>query len=172
MWGSTLTEPYGVGLGFRQIIKGTSPAAGSSFTLAVDPRYVTRILTCLFTLSTDANAANRYVTVEALDGNGNSFAAEAAGVVVTANTTSQRFAGSVTRGVAEWAANTDVLFPLWRHMLKGGETVKINVAAIQAGDTLTAITFAVEQYPVNREVVPHDEALHFVQGKTLEVIVE
>lgn len=146
--GFSLSEPYGLGRAFQQVVRGVSPAAGAVFSLPMDPNYKSRLLGCVFTLTTDANVANRYATVEAEDSDGNPFSVNAAGVVVTANTT-QRFVGSMFRGEGEWAGNTDVLFPLAPIFLEGGIVLKINVANVQAGDTLTAIKLVFDRFPTN-----------------------
>lgn len=140
-----LTEPFGHARGDSFLIRGTPPAAGSSFAFPIPGEYVARPVSCTFTLVTDGNAANRYVTVEYGVRDGPSYCVNAAGLVVTA-TTMIRFAGSSQRGVAEWATGTDVLFPLEPAFLFPGASLQINVASIQAGDTLTGIIFLVDRF--------------------------
>jgi hypothetical protein len=152
-----LAQPYGFGLGFQSPITGVKPAAGANFSLAIDARWRWRIVTAVFTLVTDANAANRYVTLEYQDGSGVALVVDAAAVVVTANST-QRFAGSTARGVAEWAANTDVLFPLTPVFLDGGGALTINVANKQVTDQLSAIRFLVDRFPTDLENYPGAES--------------
>jgi hypothetical protein len=151
--GRGLTESFGHGHGFQQPVDGTNPAAGSSYTHSLKGVFISRLRACVFTLTTDANAANRYVTVEYQGSDGTPFCVNAAAVTVSANST-QRFAGSVRRGVAEWAANTDVLFPLEDVYLEGGNVLKINVASIQVGDTLTLIRFVFDRFPTGEALLP------------------
>lgn len=146
-----LTQPYGYGRGYQHPLTAKNPAAGSNFTVALPAQYRWRHVSCVFTLTTDANAANRYVAVEYLAGNGNAEVADAAAVVVTANST-QRYAGSCSRTVAEWAANTDVLFPLSPVFMDGGGTLQIRVGNIQAGDTLTLIQFVFDRFSTAPDV--------------------
>lgn len=141
-----LLEPFSYGRGFEEIQYGTQPAAGASFSLTVPGAFDTRLLSITYRLVTDANAANRAVTVDYDDGNGQLFAREGAGLVVTANTT-QDFAGNVGRGVAEWAANTIVFHPLAESILEGGQKIQINVANIQVGDQLSRIVLKLERFP-------------------------
>jgi hypothetical protein len=155
--GYALSQPYGDGLGTQFYERGVTPAAGASFVSAFDPRLgVRRLVACTFTLTTDANAANRYVTVEYTDGAGVSYAADAAAVIVTASTSNQRFCGSVSRGVAEWNANTDVLFPLTPVFVKDGFQVKINVANVQVGDQLSLIGFVTDRFAGGNEPEPFE----------------
>ena len=148
-----VTQPYGAGLGIQEPFVGATPAAAANFTYACDGYGLRRFLSLVFTLTTDGNAANRYVTVEYQGKDGNAFAVGAAGVTVSASST-QRFAGSAFRGEAEWAANTDVLFPLIPLLLFPGDVLKIVVASIQAGDTLTLIRGVTERFPLDVNNLP------------------
>ena len=147
MSGYSLGEPYGHGHSFQQLVRGVTPAAGASFSLVNSGFFRSRLIGCVFTVTTDANAANRYFTVEKLLDDNTPFLIGAAGLVVTANQSATRFAGSMFRGVAEWATGTDIMFPLLPVWFEEGETLKINVAAVQAGDTLTLIRLLFDRYP-------------------------
>lgn len=140
-----LVEPFGHGRGDSFLIRGAAPAAGSSFSFPIPGDYVARPVSCVFTLTTDNHAANRYVTVEYQDGGGVAYCVNAAATRVTASNT-QRYAGSSTRGSAEIATGTDVLFPLEPAFLFPGSTLAVIVGAIQTGDTLTGIMFLVDRF--------------------------
>lgn len=140
-------------MGFQWISRATNPAAGSGISTNLDPRWRHLYTDLVFTLTTDANAANRYVTVEAEDIDGNPFWINGAAVTVSANST-QRFVGQSIRGVAEWNTNTDVFFPLSPVLLDGGTNFKINVANIQAGDTLTKIKVTSMRFPTDDRSLP------------------
>ena len=147
MSGYALGEPYGGGRSFQQLIRGTAPAAGSSFTTTVSGFFRSRLIGAVFALTTDANAANRYVTVECLQDDNTPFLLGAGAVTVTANTTAQRFAGSMYTGSGSWNTGTDVMFPLLPLWIMEGQTLKINVASIQVGDTLTNIRLLFDRFP-------------------------
>jgi hypothetical protein len=144
--GLDLGQPFSEGGSFQSVVPGTPPGANTNFVLTLDSRWVWRIIGCVFTLTTDANVANRYVTLEYAQNDGVSNTVNAAGVLVLAGST-QRFAGSMYRGVAEWNTGSDVLFPLLPVWLYGGSTVSILVANKQVGDTLTVIRFVVDRVP-------------------------
>lgn len=146
-----LTQPFGYGKGYQHPLTATSPAAGSSFSVNLSAQYRWRYVSCVFTLTADGNAANRYVTLEYQGGDGKAILVDAAAVVVTASST-QRFCGSISRTVAEWAANTDVLFPMTPAFLDGGGVLTINVTNIQAGDTLTLIRFIFDRFSTAPDV--------------------
>lgn len=135
-------------------MSGLVPAAGANFTHNVDGKYVSRLKSCVFTLTTSAQAANRYVTVEYAARSATPFAVSAGGVFVTASTT-VRFAGAINRGVSEWSTSgsdlTDVLFPLSTAFLSAGYQIKIKVANIDATDALSAIQLDFDRFPASDE---------------------
>lgn len=143
--GATLSQPFGVGESFQQIVRPDAPGAGATFSLAMDPRYVSRLLACTFTFATSAVAANRYVTVQYVGGDGQPFVVNGAALLVLANTT-QRFSGAVGRGESEWSSGTDVFFPLLGVYLRGGDQLAIAVAAIDAGDQLSSIRLVFDRF--------------------------
>jgi hypothetical protein len=152
-----LTQPVSDGVGYQHDLRATPPAAGANFSVVLDSRYVWRVKHCLFTLTTSSQAANRYVTVQYLFGDGNPLWVNAASVTVSANST-QRFVGSSDRGVAEWNTNTDVLFPLDKAFLRGGNTLQIAVASIDTADTLTAIYFIFDRFETDPHKWSSDES--------------
>ncbi len=148
-----LTLPYGTARGEQEPFAIANPGAAQAATFTVDGRGLRRLNTIVFTLTTDANVANRYVTVEYRGGDGLAYCVNAAAVVVLAGST-QRFAGSIGRGVSEWATGTDVLFPLDDVFLYASDVLRVGVSGVQAGDTLTAIRGVLERFPVDRYDLP------------------
>lgn len=140
-----LVQPYAVGGAIQWTLRGTPPGAGNNFTLPIDSAWVWRLTVCTFTLNTSGAAANRYATVQQIGGDTLPYRVDGAGVVVTAGSI-QRFSGSMYRGSAEWATGTDVFFPLTPIFLRGGDSLAINVANIQAGDSLTAIYLTFDRF--------------------------
>lgn len=139
-----LTQPLSFGVGNQIVLAGANPSAGSNFSLQLDSRWVWRLKSCVFTLTTSATVANRYATLEYAEDTTSSCSVMAASVLVLAGST-QRFCGSSDRTIAEWNTGTDVLFPLDKLFMFGGGTLQILVSGIQVGDTLTKIRFVVER---------------------------
>lgn len=139
-------EPYGHGRGYVDFLNPSNPAAGSGLVQKLDTTWLWRPLSIRFALATDANAANRFPTVDYTDPDGNVWVRNAAGLVLTANTPAQTFDFNAQRTVAEWAANTDVLAPLSDFFIPGGWQIRINVANVQAGDQISAIRLYVEKW--------------------------
>ncbi len=159
MGGFTLGQAASYGLTEQSTLEPAAPAAGASLSFKVEKYDRHRLVGIVFQLDTDANAANRYVTVEYLRGGATSVMADGASVVWTANTVAQRFVGKLTQGVAEWNTGTDVFFPLSGLWLETGSVVKINVANIQVGDTLTKIELTFDRYLVASQTPPDESEL-------------
>lgn len=145
-----LLEPFAYGEGFVDYILGDAPAAGANFSLPfLDGRWDVRILSCIVTLDTDANAANRLLSLDYIV-RGVTFVRNAASVVWTASTVAQVFMFKINQAVAEWNTNTPCFVPLLDLFLNPGMTAQITVDNKQVGDTLTSIRFVVEKFPTGR----------------------
>lgn len=133
-------QPTGFGETFQRTDAPPDPDAGSIFTHTLNPTYLHRLVSCFFTLTTDDNDGERFVTLE-LDG-GDTLPILADGAAVTVDPSSvQVFSGSMYRGNSEWNAGTYVFFPITPTFMEGGQTFNIQVANIQVGDQLSAIRF-------------------------------
>lgn len=149
-----LLEPFAYGRGLVQFLDVATPAAGATTSLTVDGRWSMRVLAARLSLTTDANVANRLVTLDYIDGRGNTRLRNGAGVVWTANTSAQTFEWDAHRGLAEWAANTPVFLPLAPWFLPPNWVVKFNVTNIQATDAISGLSLWVETFGTGTEGYP------------------
>lgn len=129
-----------------------NPAAGASYSQALDGRYWWSLQAVTFTLVTDTNAANRLLTIQTTLIDGRPFILGEPTVVQTVNTT-QRYVGAVTLGGNFSATNTDVVFGLSDFPLLGGRTFTITIGNVQAGDQLSNIVLAWWRLPTAKSVV-------------------
>lgn len=154
MSGFLLGQPTGFGLTQQStVIAGVTPGfaapvAATNYTLTLQPYDWWRLVFCTFTLTTDATAGNRYVTVEYPAGDGTSVLADAAAVQVTPSSTNQRFVGAITRGNSEWNAPSDVLFPLSGIWLEAGRTIVLTSTNKGAADLFSKVRFTFDRTPV------------------------
>src|SRR5690349_17066636 len=129
--------PYGIGLPL--FVAGAAPGANTNFSLSIDAFFVQVLRTIRFTLTTDANAANRIVTVDYVTGDNLVACSNGAGVLVTASTTAT-FQGRSNQGFSDFTSSgtdlTPIYFGVEPVLLPGPWKVQINVANKQAGDTL------------------------------------
>lgn len=130
---------------WQEVTLGTSPAAGANFALANSGLQDSRLLSVTFKLVTDANAANRYVSVDYNDGNGHLFVRNGIQGAVTAGTTAL-FSFNSHRTVSEANANNEVFAPLQPALIQSTQSIGINIVNIQAGDQLSQIVMLWERY--------------------------
>lgn len=148
--------PAQFGRSFRDWIDVTQPAAGATTSVTVDGAWQLRVIAARATITTDANAANRLITLDYINARGITYVQNGASVLVTANTTAQVFEWDRNRGLAEWNTGTPVFAPVLSDWLPPGFTVKFNVASIQVGDQLSSLSLWVEKLPTGIESGPQD----------------
>lgn len=148
-----LTEEFAYGYGWQEVVAVANPAAGQELTYSIAGQYDSRLLACEVLLTTSAAVASRYLTLQYLGGDGVPFAVNGAAVLVTASSTAQ-YSFSHARGTAEWNTGTGVFVPLLPQFLEPGESIKIDVDSIQAGDTLTNIRLVLERFPTGGRGYP------------------
>lgn len=138
----------GLGVGreyFPDHVLGDVPAVATGFALKLDSRWAWRFRCVRFKLVADANAANRFVTVDFCDPEGTVWESNPALAVQVANATQlYDFARNRCIGVSgiatqpQFATLTDVWLP-------PGWQVQINVANVQAGDQLSLVKLYVDK---------------------------
>lgn len=148
-----LLEPFGYGRGYAEIVFGTAPAAGANFSYLIAGQYSTRILSAVFTLVCDANAANRAVTLDYVTPEGRVWASNGIGAVTVANAT-QKYSGQIDRSHGEQATGTTYFFAISDLFIDPGNSIAINVANKQVGDQLSAITMVLERFPTGNRGYP------------------
>lgn len=127
-----------------EVVLGTTPAAGASYSLTSPGRPGWCLLAVTFRLVTDANVADRAVTVDYDDGNGSLMASNGFGAVVAASTT-ELFAFQANIGQAAWNTRGQAFAPLLPAEFQGGQKLQINVLGIQATDQLDRIVMTFQR---------------------------
>jgi len=141
-----LPEGLGVGAGFIDMIDMAQPAAGANASFTVNGQDWLRILAATATVTTDANVANRYVSLDYIAARGVTYLRNAPSLVLTAGTTGQVFQWDRQQTVSEWNTNTPIDVPLADIPLSAGWVVQFTIDNKQVGDQLSAIHLLVERY--------------------------
>ncbi len=149
-----LLQPFGWGLGYPDWIDPASPAAGANFVHTVGGSHYERLIAATATVTTDANVANRFVSLDYMNARGVTYARNGAGLVLTASTSATVFQWNSARTVAEWAAGTPVLVPLMLAFCPPGFMWQITLDNIQVGDAITAVHLWVEKWPTGPRGYP------------------
>lgn len=132
---------------FVDYIDVAQPAAGAAASVQVPGQYGMRVIAARATLSTDANAANRLLSLDYITPNSVTRVRNCASVVWTANTSSQAFVWNEAWSVSEWNTNTPVLMPVLALLLPPTWSIKFQLDNIQVGDQLSALSLIVEKVP-------------------------
>jgi hypothetical protein len=136
------------GRGLTDWFSVANPAAGALASFTVGGRNVQglRVLAALATLTTDANAANRLLSLDYIDARAVTRVRNANTGVWTANTAAQVFQWDQAHAVSEWNTDAPVFVPLVDVILTPGWKVQLTVDSVQAGDQLSAVSFVVEAF--------------------------
>jgi hypothetical protein len=153
MSGYALGQGFGYGLTEQStIIPGAAgaaapPAAGANYVFTLSRYDRARLVACTFSLTTDSNAANRFVTVEYSGSTTVANMADPTAAVVVASTTALRFFGGLNFGNVSNVANGGQIFPLSGLWIEAGSTVSIKIASVQVGDQLNNIRLTFDRFP-------------------------
>lgn len=135
-----LSKPYPL------LYPGTTPAAGANFTWTTVNRTITELIAFRFTFTTDANVANRNITIS-LTNSGTTFLTLPCQNTITASLArAYNFYqgcpvyGTLIQGTTEQNALPE------RLLLTGPCTLIITVANIQAGDQLDNILITTNRW--------------------------
>lgn len=136
------------GRGLTDWFSVTSPAAGANASFTVGGRNVEglRVLAALATLTTDANVANRLVSLDYIDARSVTRVRNAASFLVVASQTGVAFQFDQAHSATDRATGTPIFAPLNDVILTPGWTVQVTVDSKQATDQLSAISFVVEAF--------------------------
>jgi hypothetical protein len=141
-----LLEPFGHGVGYQDFFTLTSPAAGTNLSFIVESRNWIRLLAAMATITTDANVANRFVSLDFITPRGTTYMRNAGGFVETATNNGVVYAWTEQRTDSAKVAGGSALLPLSSIFLPPGTTVRFTLDAIQATDAITAASLTVERF--------------------------
>jgi hypothetical protein len=142
-----LGTPYGHGREFQDFIDISTPAANTNASFAVPGDVYVRVIAARATLTTDANAANRFLALDFIGARGKTVVRNGAGLVVVANTTALAFVWNAAYSSSVFATNTPVFVPVLPLFLEPGMSVQFTVDNKQAGDQLSLLSLVVEKWP-------------------------
>lgn len=152
-----LLEPFAYGRGFTERVLGATPAAGQPANLAMDGRYNTRPLMVTAQLVTTAGAANRWAELRALDADGTVWYRWGRGAFITASLTAVlvwELGLGESSFVSAGVDASPMFMPLSDVWLEGGDSLRVFVGNMQAGDTLTAVRAVFERFPTGERGYP------------------
>lgn len=149
-----LDAPAMVRYGVPALEYADNPAVATGFSKAVNSNYYDRLLSVYVTLVTDANVADRYVSVQYKDPTGLVWAVSGAAVAVTASST-QAFHFSAFHPESAWPVGGVVIAPLVPLLMSAPHTWNIVVQNVQAGDQLSTIRYMRDRFYTTQTAPPY-----------------
>lgn len=140
--------------GLPELVYGTSPAAGTDFSVALDGNFFVRLVAVYCKFVADANAASREVVVSYENQAGDRFALAGINTTVTANNTAY-YAFSAFQPEAVATVDSSALVPLAPILLAPTQVWKLHVVNVQAGDQLSQIRWVRERFYTTSQPTPN-----------------
>lgn len=131
---------------FTDTVRIPAPAAGANATRRIPGEYYERLETARFSLTASAAVANRFVSVDYLDGDNNVVARYQSATAVTAGQTIG-FTFSTEIGSEQAGGSGEQLLPITEVVYPPGFKVRVTVANIDVADQLSTIFATIRHYP-------------------------
>lgn len=154
MTGFTLGQPAGHGLTQQSTVQPGQiggfplPAANADYVASLQRYDRWRLVAVTFDLVTDANVASRYVQVQYLDGQGVPIARDITTYAQVASKT-VHYSGMLDGLVGQdGLTNVTASFRLSGLWLEAGQSIRVQIGAIQAADIFSAMRFTFDRTPV------------------------
>jgi len=133
-------------LAWPEIIAIVDPPAGSGITRRIPSETFERLDTVRVRLTASAAVANRFVSVDALDGDDNILTRVQSATAITAGQTSRiTFARNIAAVLS--GGTTEQLLPLPDVLYPPGCEFRVTVGNIDVGDQLSEVRLIVSRYP-------------------------
>lgn len=157
MAGFTLGQPYGHGRTEQSTVRPGQldgfplPVAGADYVCSLQRHDRWRLIAVTFDLASDANAANRYVQVQYLDGTAVPIARDITAFAQVASKT-VHYSGALDGLVGQDAlTNVTAGFRLSGLWLEAGQRIAVSLGNVQVGDLLSNMRFTFD-----RTLIPGD----------------
>jgi hypothetical protein len=148
-----VVPPVAGRVGYQDLLRPDAPAAGSDFTLTVTGDKALWPLSVVCRLTTDANPANRTLTLEYRDSDGTAYLIAGPNLTIAASQ-QQRFAWHPEAGVGFWPVGADTaISPLPQQIIYAPNALVLHIGSVQAGDQLDLIRLSVFMYPTGPQEV-------------------
>lgn len=125
----------------------TAPSAGANGQYKVTGQRGLMVLAARAVLTTDSNAANRFISIDYVNSNGVTWVRNPVEVVQIASATSVAYEWNYAWGNSLATANTVNIAPILPLPLDAGMVVQFTVANKQVGDQLASLSLTVLSLP-------------------------
>jgi len=140
-------DQYRYGEAYVDYLDVTSPAAGANASVQVPGQFGYRVIGALATLTTDANAANRLVSLDVINANGSTRLRNPAPATIPANTSAQKYVWNDAYANMLSVTNGPMVIPVNALLVPAAWSIQITVDNKQAGDQLASLSLVVLKVP-------------------------
>jgi hypothetical protein len=144
-YAQALVEPVAAQVGYQDLIRGDTPAAGDSYRYRVTGDMVVRLLSVLCQLTTSAVVGDRTLTLEYQDDQDVRYLVAGTQAELEASQ-SQGFCWHPLAGDVAWPVGDVAIAPLPQQMIYPTHSVVLKIGGVQAGDQIDLIRLSVETF--------------------------
>jgi hypothetical protein len=148
--GAHNADQYSYDEAYVDYVDVTSPAAGANASTIVPGQFGFRVLAALATLTTDANVANRLVSLDVINANASTRLRNPAPASIPAATTNQRYVWNSAYASGASITNGPMVIPVNDLLVPASWSIQITVDNKQVGDQLAAVSLIVLKVPTGR----------------------
>jgi hypothetical protein len=140
-------DPYRYDEAYVDYVDLTSPAAGLNASVVVPGQYGLRVLAALATLTTDANVANRLVSIDVINANASTRLRNPVAATIPASQTNVKLLWNGAYHAAASITNGPQIAPVNDLLVPSGWSIQITVDNKQATDQLSLLSLVVLKVP-------------------------
>lgn len=142
----SLVTPVAGRVGYQDLLRGDSPAAGSDYRYTVPGQHALWPLSVMATFATSATVKDRTLAVEYQDDDDRRYLIGGAPLTVGASDT-RSWCWQPLAGGAAWPVEDAVIAPLPQQHLYPGNSLVIRIGNVDAGDQLSDVRISGWFYP-------------------------
>ena len=128
----------------------SQPSTGANASVLVPGQFGYRVLGALATLTTDANAANRLVSLDVINANASTRLRNPAPATIPANTSGQKYVWNDAYTNMLSVTNGPMVVPVNSLLVPAAWSIQFTVDNKQAGDQLSSLSLVVLKVPTGR----------------------
>jgi hypothetical protein len=145
--GEYAADPYRHDEAYVDFLDVVSPAAGANAATVVPGQFGMRVLAALATLTTDANAANRLVSIDVINANASTRLRNPVAATIPASQSNVKLLWNNAYHAAASITNGPQIAPILDLLVPPAWTIQITVDNKQVGDQLASLSLVVLKVP-------------------------
>lgn len=145
--GQYKADPYRYDEAYVDYLDVGQPSAGANAAVTVPGQFGYRVLAALATLTTDANVANRLVSIDVINANASTRLRNPLPATIAASQTNVKLVWSCAWANGISVTNGPLIAPVNELLVPASWSIQFTVDNKQAGDQLSALSLVVLKVP-------------------------